>query len=513
MYILSQRRQIAIAFVVACAFLMQGIDSTLLTIAIPTIADDLGRAPLSLHVLITAYLLSLAVFMPVSGWFADRFGARRVFCGAIGVFMAASVLCALMPELWMMVPFRLIQGFGGALMTPVGRMIVLRAFGRGRTLDAMTWLTIPVLIGPLIGPLIGAALVEMAHWRLLFLVNLPICAAAIAGALRLIEPEAPVGAQRFDLGGFALAGLSLAMFQLGIEALGHPRYGPLGAVCLASAGVAIFAVYRRHSRRLTAPALDLSLFSQRAFATGVIAGGIGRIGLNSMAFLTPLILQLGLGFRPITAGLLSAMAALGSFASKPLLRGMLARHGFRAVMIALTLTGSASVALFALIGPDWPLFPLLALCVVSGTIRTLYFNAANTLTYTALSEHQLSSAVSSAGVFQQLAMGLGISLSAALLSLLQGASPQMTLSDFHAAFALMALIPLLSLPVLWRLGRCDSQPSLSRDQAAQAGPDHPARPGLRKSQAARRNKSIGAPPGLTKAEDNAAHRPTVAERL
>ncbi len=494
---LSHRRQISIAFVVACAFLMQGVDSTLLTIAIPTIARDLGQSPLSLHVLITAYLLSLAVFMPVSGWFADRFGARRVFCGALGVFMTGSVLCSVMPELWMMVPFRLLQGFGGALMTPVGRMIVLRAFGRGRTLDAMTWLTIPVLIGPLIGPLIGAALVEMAHWRLLFLVNLPICAAAILGARHLIEAEAPVGTKRFDLRGFALAGLSLVLFQLGIEALGHARFGPLGAACLGGGALALFLVYRRHARRVQAPALDLSLFAQRGFAIGVVAGGIGRTGLNSMAFLTPLILQLGLGFRPITAGLLSALAALGSFASKPLLKGFIARHGFRCVMITLTLTGSASVAVFALITPNWPLLPLLAVCIVAGAIRTLYFNAANTLTYTALSDHQLSRAVSSAGVFQQLSMGLGISLSAALLSLLQGDAAAVSLGDFHAAFLCMALIPLLSLPVLARLAPADT------------GPDAP---GLRKSQAPRRNKSIGPQPSLAKAEPNTAHHPTVVER-
>ncbi|WP_238364745.1 MFS transporter [Mesobacterium pallidum] len=487
----KESHRIAIAFVVACAFLMQGVDTTLLTIAIPLIARDLGQSPLSLHLLITAYLLSLAVFMPVSGWFADRFGARRVFCWSVALFMTASMACAAMPGLWTMLPLRMLQGFGGALMTPVGRMIVLRAFGPGRTLDGMTWLTIPVLIGPLIGPLIGATLIEFAPWRTLFFVNAPICLAAIIGALRLIPATPPEGAGAFDLGGFALAGLSLVLFQLGVEALSHPGFGLVGAVVLVAGSLAVFQVYRRHARGLDRPALDLRLFSNASYRTGVIAGGIGRIGINSSAFLLPLFLQLGLGFRPIHAGLLAALSGLGSFASKPLLKRCVARFGFRRVLIAITLLGTLSLLAFAGVSTAWPLGLLIALVLITGAIRTLYFNAANTLTYTDLQDGELSRAVSSAGVFQQLTMGLGISISAALLAVIQTPGGALQKADFHWAFAAMGLIPLLSLPVLWRYRDTGAAPAVAEAPATlPVAPAAPVAP-MRKTQAPLRNKSIG----------------------
>ncbi len=448
---LSHARQVSIAFVVACAFLMQGVDSTLLTIAVPVIAADLGASPLALHLLITSYLLSLAVFMPVSGWFADRFGARRVYSGAVILFMTASALCAAMPDLWSMVALRLVQGFGGALMTPLGRMIVLRAFGPGRTLEAMTWLTLPTLLGPLMGPVIGAVLIESFDWRILFFVNLPVCLVALIGGWRLF-PEQPKGqVTRFDLTGFAIAGLSLVLFQIAIEVMGRAASPLLPTVLAMAAAVAVFLIYVRHARRVRHPALEVGLFRKPSFMIGVVAGGIGRAGLNASAFLVPLMLQLGMGFRPLTAGILAAMAGLGAFASKPILSRLLQRFGFRPVLVWLTLAGSGSLALFALAGPGWPVWALIGLALLAGATRTLHFNAVNTLTYAGLRDHELSGAVSSAGVFQQLTMGLGISLSAAILSQLQGDKPLVSLEDFQLTFFIMALIPLVSLPFVANL--------------------------------------------------------------
>ncbi|WP_353474738.1 MFS transporter [Salipiger sp. H15] len=486
----SEAHRIAIAFTVALAFLMQGVDTTLLTIAIPRIAGDLQRSPLSLHLLVTAYLLSLAVFMPVSGWFADRFGARRVFCGAVGLFTLGSVLAAFMPTPEAMVPCRVLQGFGGALMTPVGRMIVLRAFGPDRTLDGMTWLTVPVLIGPLIGPLVGAALIEFYHWRLLFFVNLPICLGAVAGTLWLVPPlpalpKAEV--ERFDLAGFALAGLALVLFQLGLEAIS--LWGAVG-LALLPLSVLVFALYRRHAQRVAHPALVLSLFSGQSFRVGVIAGGIGRVGLNSTVFLLPLFLQLAMGFRPLHAGLLSAIGALGSLVSKPLLKRLITRHGYRPVLIALTLTGSLTLAAFAPVTPGWPVWVIVALVVVSGAIRTLFFNAVNTLTYDHLQPRQLSRAVATAGVFQQLTMGLGISVAAMLLHLLQGEAAALEPEHFHAAYLLMALVPLFALPSLARLV---------------PGPARASAP-LRKTTPPAENKSIGGARALADTDPKLAGR-------
>ncbi|WP_226624971.1 MFS transporter [Alloyangia pacifica] len=480
----SEAHRIAIAFTVALAFLMQGVDTTLLTIAIPRIAEDLQRSPLSLHLLVTAYLLALAVFMPVSGWFADRFGARRVFCGAVGLFTLGSVLAAFMPGLEAMVPCRVLQGFGGALMTPVGRMIVLRAFGPERTLDGMTWLTVPVLIGPLIGPLVGAALIEFYHWRLLFFVTLPICLAAVLGMLWLVPPLPALPrdeVERFDLSGFALAGLALVLFQLGLEAIS--LWGAAGLALLPLSAL-IFGLYRRHAQRVAHPALVLALFSAQRFRVGVIAGGIGRVGMNSTVFLLPLFLQLAMGFRPLHAGLFSAIGALGSLVSKPLLKRLITRHGYRPVLIALTLTGSATLAAFAPITPGWPVWVIIALVIVSGAIRTLYFNAVNTLTYAGVPARQLSRATATAGVFQQLTMGLGISVAALLLHLLQGDAPALEPEHFQAAYLLMALIPLFALPWLARLS--------------------PEAPPLRKTTAPAENKSIGAARGVAETDPKIA---------
>lgn len=450
---LSNSRQVAIAFVVACAFLMQGVDSTLLTIAVPMIARELNASPVQLHLLITSYLLSLAVFMPVSGWFADRFGATRVYAAAVIVFMGASVLCAAMPNLWSMVVLRLVQGFGGALMTPVGRMIVLRAFGPGRTLEAMTWLTLPTLLGPLVGPVIGAALIESFDWRVLFFVNLPVCLVALIGGWSLFPPQPKAEPSRLDLTGFAIAGIALVLFQGGIEVLGQAERPLWPTVLTMAAAGGVFVIYLRHARRTVRPALDLSLFRKPSFMVGVVVGGIGRTGLNASAFLIPLMLQLGMGFRPLTAGILAAMAGLGAFASKPILSRLLRALGYRPVLIWLTLAGSASLAAFALATPDWPVWALVGLTLLAGATRTLHFNAVNTLTYAGLDDRELSGAVSSAGVFQQLTMGLGISLSAAILSQLQGVKEAVSLADFQLAFLIMALIPLISLPFVSALER------------------------------------------------------------
>lgn len=446
-------RQIAIACVVACAFVMQGVDMTLLTIAIPTIAPDLGVSPLVMHFAITAYLLSLAVFMPVSGWFADRFGARRVFCGAVCIFVLGAVLAGLSPTLGLMVPARFLQGFGGALMTPVGRLILLRAFGKGRTLDAMMWLTIPVLIGPLVGPLLGAVIVQHFDWRLIFFVSLPICAMTLILARWLMPPDTDERKRTgFDWGGFAMAGAALTLFQLGVEHLGHPLIGgEITTVALFAAAFVTFRIYRRHAARHPAPALDLRLFRLRAFRVGVIAGGIGRVGVNSLAFLLPLVFQVGMGMTPIEAGLIAATAALGAFAAKPFLKRMVARWGYGPTITGVVALSAVLIAGFAFLSEGMSAWLIVPYVIVAGSARTVYFNTVNALTYSDVPPEELSRSVATAGVFQQLSMGLGISLSAALLALVAGEGHVLEMSDFATVFLMMAAIPLIALPVFARL--------------------------------------------------------------
>jgi EmrB/QacA subfamily drug resistance transporter len=445
---------IATAFIVALAFLMQGVDSTLLIVAIPTIARDLGTSPLALHFAITTYTFSLAVFMPVSGWFADRLGARTVFIGSLIVFTIGSIICGLANDLTGMVAARALQGFGGAIMTPVGRLIVLRAFGKDGVLDAMLYLTLPLLIGPIIGPLLGGVIVSYVSWHWIFFVNVPICLIAVVLTVSFIQRDKASEPQRFDFRGFMIAGAGLILFQLGIEGLGHPFAGHGGTAAFFAGAALVAWIYWRHARGHPNAALDLSLFSSNSFSVGVIGGGLGRVGLNSSAFLLPLMLQIGFGLSPLQAGIYAFLSGLGVFGSKGLIKISLVRFGFRKFLIAVALFGVTLLAAFSLIKPGVSLLILVPAVILIGASRTMYFNTVNTLTYYEVPHKQLSRAVSSAGVFQQLAMGMAISVSSAVLAVASGGEA-LTQGDFSIAFLAMSLLPLFSIPFLLRLGNME----------------------------------------------------------
>jgi EmrB/QacA subfamily drug resistance transporter len=449
---LTEGRRILIAFIVACAFLMQGIDTTLLTIAIPTIADSLGVDPLLLHLPITGYLLSLAVFMPVSGWFADRFGARLVFCAALMAFTFGSLMAALAPDLPLLVAARVLQGFGGALMTPVGRLLVLKAFGPGRTLDAMTYLTLPVLIGPLLGPLLGATIISFTSWRWLFIVNVPVCIITVLLTLRFVPRLEKGIAMPFDIGGFVLVGVALVLFQLGVEHMAHPILGSWGTGVIFVVSLIAFWAYTRMAAGREGRALDLTQFARKPFFIGVLAGGIGRIGLNASAFLLPLLLQIGFGMQPIAAAALASLSAVGAFAAKPLLRRAIKVFGYGPTLVMVAAAGGLLMASFCLMDANTPIPVLVAAVLALGGVRTMHFNAVNSLTYSDVPEDKLSVSVASAGVFQQLSMGLGVSVSAALLSMLVPGENLPTIADFQIVFLFMAVVPILTIPLLLSLG-------------------------------------------------------------
>lgn len=446
---ISETRRIVIAFIIAIAFLMQGIDSTMLANAIPTMGREMGISPLLLHLAVTAYLLSLAVFMPVSGWFADKFGSRRMFCGALVVFTVGSAFCGLAPNLQVLVVARFLQGIGGAMMTPVGRMIVLRAFGQGRALDANSYLTMPLVIGPLVGPLFGAFILSVSSWRWIFYVNVPICVLGIVLTLLYVPPDEPAAEKRrFDVSGFLLSGLALTLFELDIEHIGHPVLGPWGTVYLFVATVAVATIYFFHARRVEHPALELAVFRIRTFAVGVVGGGLGRVGLNSTGFLIPLMLQLGFGLHPLTAALYSATAAFGSFGSKQILRALIRRFGFRRALVSFALVGSAMMAGFFLARTGVSLILLVPYVIAMGAVRTMFFNSVNALTYSDLPQNMLSRGVSVASVFQQLSMGMGVTAGATVLSIIDAGRGLPALSDFGTAFVIMAVVPLLAIPPL-----------------------------------------------------------------
>jgi EmrB/QacA subfamily drug resistance transporter len=435
---------------------MQGVDSTLLTTAIPAIARGMDVTLLALHLAVTAYIISLAVFMPLSSWLADRIGTRRVFCGALLVFVAGSALCGMAANLPMLVAARVLQGLGGAVMTPVGRLILLRAFGAGGTLEAMSYLTLPMVLGPLLGPVLGATLVTYASWRWIFFVNLPICGLALGAALAMVPQDRPVeAAPRFDFSGFAMSAMAIVLFQFGLENLAEPALGRLASLGLFAAAVALALLYLAHARKVPHPALDLSLFSVRAYRAGVVGGGLSRIGLNASAFLLPLLLQLGFGMTPLLAGTLTAIGALGALSTRFVLRRLVNSLGYRRVLVGLVVAGAAMLAGFPWLAWVGSL-PVLVACIVLFTgIRAMQFNAVNALTYADIPPSLLSRSVGSAGVFQQLSMGLGISVSAAVLSATTGANGTPALQDFPPAFLFMAGVTLTALPWLLHLRQGD----------------------------------------------------------
>jgi len=426
----------------------------MIAVAIPDMAKGLGESPLRLNLVITTYLLSLAVFIPVSGWIADRLGTRVVFCVAISIFAAGSALCGLSTSLPMMLVMRVLQGFGGAMMTPVGRLILLRSFPRSGLVSAMNWMTIPAMIGPTVGPIVGGFLTTYLSWRAIFYLNLPIGIAGVVLALWLIEDfRAPAPTRRFDLRGFFIAGLGLALLELAIENVGRPMIpGPLGAVFFAAA--AILLLYGRHARRREDPILDLSLLRIRTFRIGTVTGSICRMGLDAVPFLLPLFFQVGFGLSPLQSGLLSFSSSLGAMLVRTLSGTILRFFGFRRLLAGTACLAAAVTAGCGLLRPDTPAWLIVLFVLLSGCVRSIQYLGLNTISYADVPGAVLSKSTSVGGVAQQLARGFGIAIGAALLALIAG--PRMlTVDDFALAFFLIALLPLLSALGFLRLSPLD----------------------------------------------------------
>ena len=326
--------RIIIPLIVGCAFFMEGLDSTMIAVSIPAMADSLGESPLRLNLVITSYLLSLAVFIPVSGWIADRLGTRRVFCAAVLIFAGGSALCGLATNLPLLIAMRIVQGFGGAMMTPVGRLILLRSFPRAGLVSAMNWMTIPAMIGPMVGPIVGGALTSYASWRWIFFLNIPIGVLGGALAWWLFENFRAPAPARFDLVGFAVAGLGLFLLDVAIENLGRPIITPAAGFAFFPIAIALVILYVLHARRSASPVLDLNLLKIKTFYVGTVTGGICRMGLDATPFMLPLLFQVGFGLSPIAAGLLSFSSTLGAMFVRSVSRIWRAGLGFAALWSA-----------------------------------------------------------------------------------------------------------------------------------------------------------------------------------
>jgi EmrB/QacA subfamily drug resistance transporter len=447
----NSRLRILIPMVVAIAFLMEQLDSTIITTAMPDMARSLGTTPVRMNLAVTAYVVTLAVFIPLSGWFADRFGARRTFILALAVFTLASALCGLADTFTILVGTRVLQGIGGAMMTPVGRLILLRSFPRKEFVTAMTYMTLPAIMGPVIGPLLGGFLTTYTSWRWIFYVNLPFGLIGILLASRFVENVPGDTAIKFDFRGFLMFGFSVALLQFGIDNIGRSALSVRSIAGTLVAAAILFVGFTFYARRVAAPVVDLSLFRQRSFAVGTLAGGLCRVAMNGIPFLLPLMLQVGFGMSPVASGSLTFLGSAGALLVRVFLARLLRSFGFGKVLIGSAVVGAVVLSGFALLEPATPHWLVGTYICLFGLIRATQFMTSNTLSYADMPAAQLSQATSLGGLVQQLTVSFGVSLSAMLLGILSRHNGVLTPANFHEVFLIIAVPPLLAVPGFMRL--------------------------------------------------------------
>jgi EmrB/QacA subfamily drug resistance transporter len=438
------------AAIVASALFMQNLDSSVVATALPAMARDMGQSPLHLSSAITAYLVALTVFIPVSGWVADRFGAKRVFMAAIAVFTCASVLCGLSNGLGEMVAARVLQGLGGAMMVPVGRLLLLRRVKKEELLSVTTWLTMPALIGPLCGPPLGGFLTDALSWRAVFWINLPVGILGLLLVWRIIPPVETRQPPAPDLIGMTLVGVALTLVMAGLETVGRgllPAHIPEAAILLGAV-IGFFAI--RHCRRAVNPAVDLALLSIPAFRAPAIAGSLFRVGAGALPFLLPMTLQVGFGISASQSGLVTFASALGAFAMKPMTRVALGWFSFRDVLVWNSVISAIVMAVCAAFSPGWPLAAVFVVLVVGGLSRSLNFTAMNALAFADVPQARLSAATSFYGTAQQMPQAVGIAIAAGVLQVSVMLTGQ---EHFAAGFLVSAVILLSSLPGFLALPR------------------------------------------------------------
>lgn len=450
---ISARQRRWLPLLVAIGFFMQSLDNTILNTALPSMAKALVVSPLQMQSVVIAYMLTVAMLIPASGWLADRFGTRWVYQWAILLFCAGSLLCAMAGSLLMLVFARVLQGVGGALLMPVGRLTVLRVYQKQELLRVMSFVTIPGLLGPLLGPALGGWLVEVASWHWIFLINLPVGLIGLLATWRLM-PDLRQGSAQFDWSGFVLFSLAMMLLSLGLQGLGEQMIAPhLAVLVLLLGGVAMLG-YWGYAQIAVAPLFSLALFHTRSFAIGIVGNLLARVGSGAMPFLTPLFLQLGLGFSPSKAGLTMIPTVLGAMATKTLVTRLIARIGYRRVLLVNTLLLGAMIASFSLVTGQW-FYPALLLWLgLFGAINSLQFSAMNILTLQDLDSVHASSGNGLLSVVMQLSMSLGVACAATLLSFfgrwaVEGESAW--ISRFHGTYLLMGALSMLAALIFSKL--------------------------------------------------------------
>ena len=435
-----------ISLIVACSIFMEQLDATVLATALPTMAHDFGVTAPAMSVVITCYLLMLAIFIPASGAMADRFGARRIFSTAIGVFVAGSLLCAWTTSLPMMVAARVVQGAGGAMMAPIGRLILLRTVERRHLVSAMSWTLVPAFLGPLIGPPLGGFIVTYLDWRWIFYINVPIGVLGFVLVRKLIpDIGSETVASRFDLLGFVLCGVGLGCLLFGFESIGQNAALP-EALTLLAVGLCACIAYVWHAKRRPNPLLDLSLLKIDSFRLSVIGGSLMRITQGAQPFLLPLMFQIGFGWSAVRSGQLILATTLGAIVTRSFTPRLLRQVGFRNGMIFNGVLSSLGYAVCAFFRPDWPSAIMFALLFCCGAFMSFQFAAYNTIAYEAVPTSRVSAANSFYSTLQQLMLSVGVCTGSLILksTMVAGGHTQPQLMDFSVAFLVVTLISLSS---------------------------------------------------------------------
>ncbi len=429
--------------VIAGAFFMDGLDSSIISTSLPQMALSFHVSPPQMSAAITSYLISLAIFIPISGWIADRFGARPVFCSAIAFFTLGSVFCGLSQSLPVLVLSRIVQGFGGAMMTPVGRLILTRTFPKNQLMKAMSYYMLPGMLGPTMGPLVGGFITTYFSWHWNFFINVPIGFAGVLVALRFVPEIRMPRPSAFDVPGFLIIACGLGTAQFAIENLGRQTLAvPTEALLLAGAA-AILLLYGRYAAQRPNPVLDLKMFRGRTFTIAVIAGNVIRAGIATVPFLLPLLLQVGFGLDPFHSGLLTFLNTAGAMSMRVWVSHLVRRFGFRAVFLSGIGLSSALMAGFALFSATTPHILIALYLFTFGVLRSGQMIGMGALAYSDVPAEEMSKATSIFALAQRLAQSLGVGISASLLAALAGAG-SLTINDFRIVFVAVALLMISS---------------------------------------------------------------------
>jgi EmrB/QacA subfamily drug resistance transporter len=448
-------------WVVATVMFMETLDATIVNTAIPVMATSLHVQPLSLKAVVASYILSLAVFIPISGWMADRFGTRRVFFTAVAVFTTASLLCGMSLNPPMLVAARLLQGMGAAMMMPVGRLTIVRTFSKAELLSAMNFVVMPAMVGPLLGPTIGGLIVHVVSWRFIFLVNLPVGLVALALIWRHLPEYRADTPRPLDVVGFVLFGSGVALLSWLLEIFGEHRLDITSAGVLLVLALGLLAAYGVHAARTPYPLMRLSLFRVRTFHIAVAGGFVTRIGMGGMPFLLPLLYQLGLGLAPWQSGLLMMPSAAAAITMKFGTKQVLEALGYKRVLTINTAMIGLAIGSFSQVGPATPTMLIVLLALVMGFFNSMQFSAMNTLAYADVEGAETSVASTLASSMQQLSMSFGLAAASLVAGWFLGGLPQtdhaLVTAALHRAFLVLAAITIASSLYFWRLQPNDGE--------------------------------------------------------